>query len=193
MIAATAKADVVTVLLSCDGSPWWFPFLEKSEQCCKRWSEEVPPSRAGFLCFQHPLLSAASIRFCFYYFTSLFLKKCIEVYLIHNVVLISAVPQSDSVIHIRIFFFISFSIVVYQRIPNIVPSVIQWDLLVLVSLFYIPCKQITVFCQVLPWPPYRCLGGSFLNICTGAQWLEPRLWADSQKISWHNVSSVVVS
>ncbi|MXQ95037.1 hypothetical protein E5288_WYG010455 [Bos mutus] len=30
MIAATAKADVVTVLLSFDGSPWWFPFLEKT-------------------------------------------------------------------------------------------------------------------------------------------------------------------
>ena len=89
---------------------------------------------------------------------------------------------------------------VYQRILDIVPSAIQWDLIVLVSLFYILCKQIRAFFQVLPWPPYRCLGGSFLNICilkknicTGTQWLEPRLWADSQKISWHMVNSMVVS
>ena len=48
----------------------------------------------------------------------------IEVQLIYNVVLISAVQQSDSVIHIYTFFFIFFSIMVYHRILNIVPCVI---------------------------------------------------------------------
>ena len=41
----------------------------------------------------------------------------IEVYLIYNVVLISALQQSDSVIH---FFLIFFSIMVNHRILNIV-------------------------------------------------------------------------
>ena len=51
----------------------------------------------------------------------------IEVWLIYNVVLISAVQQSDSVIHIYIytFFFIFFSMMVYHRILNIVPCAIQ--------------------------------------------------------------------
>ena len=40
----------------------------------------------------------------------------IEVQLIYNVVLISTVQQSDSVIHIYIFFFIFFSIMVYHKI-----------------------------------------------------------------------------
>ena len=52
----------------------------------------------------------------------------IEVYLIHNAVLISSLQQSDSVIHIYIhiywFFFILFSIMVYQRILNVVPCAI---------------------------------------------------------------------
>ena len=48
----------------------------------------------------------------------------IEVQLIYNVVLISAVQQSDSFIHIHAFFFIFFSIMVYHRILNIVPCAI---------------------------------------------------------------------
>ena len=52
----------------------------------------------------------------------------IEVQLIYNIVLISAVQQSDSVIHI--FFFISFSIMVYHRILNIVSCAIHQDLAV---------------------------------------------------------------
>ena len=44
---------------------------------------------------------------------------------IYSVVLISAVQQSDSVIHIYTFFFVFFSIVVYHRILNIVPCAIQ--------------------------------------------------------------------
>ena len=47
----------------------------------------------------------------------------------YNVVLISAVQQSDSVlyiyIYIDIFFFIFSSIMVYHRILNIVPCAIQ--------------------------------------------------------------------
>ena len=46
-----------------------------------------------------------------------------DVYLIHKV-LISAIQQSDSVIHIYILFYIPF-LYVYYRILNIVPSAIQ--------------------------------------------------------------------
>ena len=42
--------------------------------------------------------------------------------MIYDVVLVSAIQQSDSVIHICTFFFILFSIMVYARILNIVPS-----------------------------------------------------------------------
>ena len=54
----------------------------------------------------------------------------IEVQLIHNAVLISALQKSDSVIHIDTFFFILFSIVVYHRILNIFPCAIPQDLVV---------------------------------------------------------------
>ena len=59
----------------------------------------------------------------------------IEVQLIYNVVLISTIQQSDSVVHIYTFFFIFFSIMVYHRILNIVPCrnytvQIQQDLVV---------------------------------------------------------------
>ena len=64
------------------------------------------------------------VSFLFYIFSF------IEVYLIYNVVLVSAVQQSDSLIHIYIYIFIYFSIMVYQRILNIVPCAIQWDLVV---------------------------------------------------------------
>ena len=47
-----------------------------------------------------------------------------DVWLIYNV-LISAVWQSDSGIHLHTFSFISFSIMVYYRILNIVPCAIQ--------------------------------------------------------------------
>ena len=48
--------------------------------------------------------------------------------------LISSVQQSDSVTHtcththVYIFFILSFSIMVYHRILNIVPCALQWDL-----------------------------------------------------------------
>ena len=51
--------------------------------------------------------------------------------MLYNVVLISAVQQSDSVIHIYAFFLeIFFSILVYRRILNKVPCAIQSDLVV---------------------------------------------------------------
>ena len=40
--------------------------------------------------------------------------------MIYSIVLISAVQQSDSVMHICTFFFVSFSIMVYNQILNIV-------------------------------------------------------------------------
>ena len=49
----------------------------------------------------------------------------IELLLIYNFILISAVQQYDLVIHIHTFFFIFFSIMVYQKILNIVPCAIQ--------------------------------------------------------------------
>ena len=42
-----------------------------------------------------------------------------------NVVLVSGVQQSDSVMYIYVFFFIFFSIIVYYKILNIVPYAIQ--------------------------------------------------------------------
>ena len=50
----------------------------------------------------------------------------IEVQLIYSFELISAVQQTDSVIHIYTFFFVFFSIIVYHRILNIVICDIQW-------------------------------------------------------------------
>jgi len=51
-------------------------------------------------------------------------------WLIYNVVFISAVQQSDSVIHMYILFFTFFSIMVSHRILNIVPYALQQDLIV---------------------------------------------------------------
>ena len=46
--------------------------------------------------------------------------------LIYNIVLICAVQQSDSVIHIYVFLFTVFSIMIYQRnYQNLAPCAIQ--------------------------------------------------------------------
>ena len=50
--------------------------------------------------------------------------------LTYNVMLVSAVQQNDSVIHMCALFFVFFSIMVYHKILNIVPCVIQPDLVV---------------------------------------------------------------
>ena len=49
----------------------------------------------------------------------------IDVLLIYNVVLSTAVWQSDSVIHVHTFFFMFLSIMIYYRILNIVPCALQ--------------------------------------------------------------------
>ena len=49
----------------------------------------------------------------------------IQVELVYNVVLISAVQHSDSVIHIYTFFLVFSSIMVYHRILNIVACAIR--------------------------------------------------------------------
>ena len=72
----------------------------------------------------HPnsaVFSLLNDRFLFF----LILFYFIEVQLTYNVVFISAVQQSDSVIHIYTFFFIFFSIIFYHRILDIVPCAIQ--------------------------------------------------------------------
>ena len=55
-----------------------------------------------------------------FFFLNLFF---VDIQLIYNVVLISAVQQTDSVVHIYTFFFVDifFSMMVYPRISNIVP------------------------------------------------------------------------
>ena len=50
--------------------------------------------------------------------------------MLYNVVSISAVQQSDSVIHTYTFFFIFFSIMAYPRILSIVPCAAQYDFVV---------------------------------------------------------------
>ena len=46
----------------------------------------------------------------------------------YKVVLIIAMPESDSVIHTYLFFFTFFSIRVYHSIPTMVPWAVQEDL-----------------------------------------------------------------
>ena len=56
----------------------------------------------------------------------LFLKfYLIDIWLIYNVVLISAVQQSDSVMHTYTFFFYILFHMVHHRILNIVPCVME--------------------------------------------------------------------
>ena len=72
--------------------------------------------------FQQQLQRSKKMIFIFF--------NLIEVQLIYNVMLISSVEQSDSVIHIYyiiiyFFFFIFFSIMVYHRTLTIAPCAIQ--------------------------------------------------------------------
>ena len=56
--------------------------------------------------------------------------KNIEIELIYNVVLVSGIEQSDSVIHYMSILFHSLFlyIISYYKTANIVPCAIQWDL-----------------------------------------------------------------
>ena len=75
-----------------------------------------------------PLPHGVSQACAFFLFS--FYMFLIEVSLIYNVMLISPVQQSVSVIHIYTFLFIFFSVTVYHRILNIVPCALQQDLVV---------------------------------------------------------------
>ena len=63
-------------------------------------------------------------KFFFFFFVYLF----VQVELTYNIVLISAVQRSDSVIHIYILF-IFFSIMVYHKMLNMVPCAVGQDML----------------------------------------------------------------
>ena len=90
-----------------------------------------------FPCLQCQTLSNAnlllSLQIQIYIFKIYFIEVCNEV---DNVVLISAVQQSDSVIYVYyIFSFMFFSVMVYIRILNIVPHAISRTLLLTYSIY----------------------------------------------------------
>ena len=68
-------------------------------------------------------------------------------------ILISAVQQSDSVIHRYTFFFIFFSIMVYPRILNIAPCAIQEDLVVYPISIYKSLPLLIPNSWSIPSPP----------------------------------------
>ena len=86
----------------------------------------------------------------------------IEVQLIYNVALISAVQQNDSVIHIYTLFFIFFSIMVYPRILNIVLCATRQNLVV-----YPFCVQLftSANSNLLLYPSPSLLATSHLILC----------------------------
>ena len=59
-----------------------------------------------------------------WFFLKIIFSKKIEFLFIYSVVLVSGVLQNDSVVYTYTFFFIFFSIIVYYKILNIVPSAI---------------------------------------------------------------------
>ena len=97
--------------------------------------------------------------------TRIFKIYFMEVQLIYNVVLISAVQQSDSVTHIYIFLFVFFSIMVYHRILSTVPCAIQQDLVVYPS--YTSLHLLIPNSQSIPPPLPLPLGNhkSALYVC----------------------------
>ena len=73
--------------------------------------------------------------------------------------LIFALQQSDSVIHIYPFFFIFFSIMAYPRILNIVPCAVQYDLVFIRCAYFL----ITYFLH-LPTDSMSYLGLAWLQL-----------------------------
>ena len=71
-----------------------------------------------------PLTPGKWRKSSFFFFVYLF----VQVELTYNIVLISAVQRSDSVIHIYILF-IFFSIMVYHKMLNMVPCAVGQDML----------------------------------------------------------------
>ena len=126
-----------------------FSNRKKSWQRC--FSSEPSIEIVHFLFFLVLILS------WFLFLLMLLFKKVYFIVADLNVVLISAVQQSDSVIHISIFFFIFFPVTVYHRILTMVPHPLQLDLVVF----------------VLPLLSYICL--LVKNICWNFQ------------ISWHTI------
>ena len=59
-----------------------------------------------------------------WFFLKIIFSKKIEFLFIYSVVLVSGVLQNDSVVYTYTFFFIFFSIIVFYKILNIVPSAI---------------------------------------------------------------------
>ena len=78
----------------------------------------------------------------------------IEVQLIYNITLISAVEQSDSVSHMYIYIlFHIFCIMIYHRILNIVPCAIQKDLVVYpLCIYQVALLTPTAYCVLSPSP-----------------------------------------
>ena len=72
--------------------------------------------------------------------------------------LITAVQESDSVIHLYTFFFIFFSVTVYHRILNIVPVLYSRTFLVFFK--YIHFLKINVFIYFFI---FGCIGSSLLH------------------------------
>ena len=70
--------------------------------------------------------------------------------------LISAVQQSDSVIHMHTFFFIFFSIMVYHRIFNIVPCAVGPYCL---SIFFFFLINLFIYLFI-----FGCVGSSLLHV-----------------------------
>ena len=96
------------------------------------------------MCPKHAMLLYEAINF----FS--FLKILVQ--LIYNVMLISAVQQSDSVIHID--FFIFFCIMVYHRIWNVVASAMEQDLRTLLFIHHVCDSWLVPNSQ--SFPPQPC-------------------------------------
>ena len=111
---------------------------------------DSPGKSTGVGC--HCLLSVTYLNNVISVFVFSWLKKkFIEVQLIYNLVLVSGVQQSDSVLYILFIFFRLFSIIGYYKIMSIVPTAIQ---LVLVGYLVISknvfsnsiCQLLTLLC-----------------------------------------------
>ena len=147
--------------------------IRRGGDCGKVKGKEHAPTKRGISAQIQPKLAPCCHIFQFWREAGnliffLFLKKnyFIEVELVYNVVLISGVQQSDSVIHICTFFFIFFSVMVHHRILNIVPCAISRTLLFIHSL----CNSLHLLIpnsQSTPLPPPLPLGNhkSVLYVC----------------------------
>ena len=104
-------------------------------------------------------------------------------------VLITAVWQSDSVIHIHTFFFMFFSIMIYYRILNIVHCALQSDLVIYTFYIYYfasaKCKFPTHLSPTSPPPPWQpqvCSQSSFILL---GHWRKPGIdWHGERIYGW---------